>query len=141
MELYDKAGNKVADMATNEDIRAALGLKPMAAQRGREGASGAGGRRNSVGARDPAGRRASVAKVTSDVASLFDGVTSGDIDAVTVCLEQGVPIDSLDDDSNTPLIIAAEGEPGILEMLIERGANVDLQNKHGVTALVHWRAR
>ena len=71
-----------------------------------------------------------------DVAGLFEAIGSGDVDQVNMCLDAGTPIDSRDDDQNTPLIISAEGEPGILATLIERGADVDLQNSNGVTALV-----
>ena len=45
----------------------------------------------------------------------------------------GVPVDSTDDDQNTPLIIAAEGEELIVETLLERGAAIDKQNRNGVT--------
>merc|ERR1719478_466198 len=51
-------------------------------------------------------------------------------------LDMGVPVDSTDDDQNTPLIIAAEGEELIVETLLERGAAIDKQNRNGVTALI-----
>ena len=55
---------------------------------------------------------------------------------VKAILKAGLEVDSRDDDSNTALIIAAEGEPAIVEMLIGAGASIDLQNKNGVTALI-----
>ena len=50
-------------------------------------------------------------------------------------LDMGVPVDSTDDDQNTPLIIAAEGEELIVETLLERGAAIDKQNRNGVTGM------
>ena len=41
---------------------------------------------------------------------LFEAVGEGDVDRVTELLEEGVPASSLDDDCNTPLILACEGE-------------------------------
>lgn len=134
-DLLDKTGKSANDHATNEDVRKLLGLDPLNSARGRD-ATPKGGRRNSVSKGDASGRRASVANVTMDVAGLFEAIGSGDVDQVNMCLDAGTPIDSRDDDQNTPLIISAEGEPGILATLIERGADVDLQNSNGVTALV-----
>jgi ankyrin repeat protein len=124
LDLADENGQKVEDMATNADIRTALGFAPIfSAQAKKADAKGSG-------------RRASVANVSKDVAGLFEAISDGDIEQVAFILEHGVPIDCRDDDDNTPLIIAAEGEPAIVELLIERGADIDLQNRNGVTALI-----
>lgn len=115
-------------------MRLALGLKASTPRFNRDGSPVA--RRGSNIARDPTGRRASCVNVTASVATLFNAVCCGDLDDVIKSLKEGVPVDSLDDDGNTALIIAAEGEPGIVEELLERGAKIDSQNHNGVTALI-----
>ena len=135
IDIVDSEGLSAIEHATNEDVRAALGLQAKAPVTGKSPATFQARRASNL-ARDPTGRRASVANVTQNVASLFDAVCRGDIEEVVAALNAGVPVDSADDDKNTPLIIAAEGEDGIVEELLKRGAHVDSQNNNGVTALV-----
>jgi len=132
--LIDKKGKQAATYATNADVRLALGLEEFTDKQGRRistmPATGKAPRDAS------SKRRASVANVTTDVASLFEAISEGDYDIVLEQLNQGVAVNSLDDDGNTPLIMAAEGEEAIVELLLERGADVDTQNRNGVTALI-----
>ena len=51
-------------------------------------------------------------------------------------LQYHAQIDARDEDGNTALILAAEGEPQIVEVLIAAGCNLNLQNEAGVTALM-----
>ena len=126
-EPVDSSGNKAAHYATNADIRIALGLRPMTPRETQT----MGGQRDLTMA-----RRASVVNVAKDVASLFNSISDGDVDQVLAILDAGVDVDSRDDDGNTPLILAAEGEHAIVEKLLERGANIDSQNRNGLTALI-----
>jgi hypothetical protein len=84
------------------------------------------------------GRAASPATRTHPCSSKRTRVSASPVYLSRGCaqLDAGVPVDSLDDDENTPLIIAAEGEDLIVELLLERGADIDKQNRNGVTALV-----
>ncbi|GMH36829.1 hypothetical protein BSKO_04702 [Bryopsis sp. KO-2023] len=68
---------------------------------------------------------------------LFDAARSGDSEKVKELLSKGADPSSTHGDFNsTPLVSAAfNGHVGIVEMLIEKGANVDTQNNRGVSAL------
>ena len=67
---------------------------------------------------------------------MFEAVLGGKPAKVQQLLEGGVPVDCLDDDGNTPLICAAEGDVLIVEELIRRAPDVNAMNKNGVTALM-----
>eukprot|EP00966_Prymnesium_polylepis_P110003 2545159-Prymnesium_polylepis.1 len=69
-------------------------------------------------------------------AELFQALEDGDVDVVEECVKAGVSVDVADDDLNTALILASEGEPEICEYLVAAGANVNAQNKNGVTPLM-----
>ena len=51
-------------------------------------------------------------------------------------LGKGVPVDSTDDEGNTALLLAAEGEPEIVDICLKHGANVNHQNSEGLSALM-----
>ena len=67
---------------------------------------------------------------------LFDAASNGDISALRILLNDGVEIDQLGRNSETPLMAAAladEAETAVL--LVSRGANVMARNKGGLTPL------
>jgi len=64
-------------------------------------------------------------------------VSEGDVEEIErLITECGVPADSINEDACTALILAAEGEPSIISLLIEKGCSIDHQNKEGTTALI-----
>ncbi|MFF8846869.1 ankyrin repeat domain-containing protein [Streptomyces sp. NPDC015127] len=66
------------------------------------------------------------AQRAADVRALFAAVYDGDDDAVVRLLRTGVPTESLGEDGQTPLYLAAvEGEPGIVRLLLAAGADPD----------------
>eukprot|EP00966_Prymnesium_polylepis_P223647 5174604-Prymnesium_polylepis.1 len=84
-----------------------------------------------------ASRRGSYVNVASRrVRDMFEAVLGGKLGKVSQLLEGGVAIDSLDDDSNTPLNCAAEGDVLVVEELLRHKPDVNAQNKNGVTPLM-----
>jgi hypothetical protein len=71
-----------------------------------------------------------------DAPLLFEAVGGGDLDRIEELLGSGVPVDSLNEDAATALVVAAEGEPSIVALLLSKGSNVDHQDKEGSTALI-----
>jgi len=69
-------------------------------------------------------------------AELFQAIEDRNVRLVQECLDAGVPADATDDNQNTALILAAESEPDICDCLCKAGANVNAQNKNGVTPLM-----
>lgn len=51
-------------------------------------------------------------------------------------MDLGVDAGSIDDDSNTPLFFACEGEPDIVVLLLNAGCPIDHQNHRGRNALM-----
>ena len=80
-----------------------------------------------------------MASSKGSVFALNNAVRRGDKDLVVKLLDQGVDPNQFDDwyiDDKTPLMVACENGRGeIAEILIVRGANVDLENEHHQTAL------
>ena len=80
-----------------------------------------------------------MASSKESVAALNDAARRGDKDLVVKLLDQGVDpnrLGSQSTDDKTPLMVACENGRGkIAEILIARGANVDLENRHHETAL------
>ena len=61
---------------------------------------------------------------------------SGCIEVVKILVNAGVPVDTLDSDKTTALFEAVTyNQPHIVKHLIKRGANVNVFNVHGVSAL------
>ncbi len=86
-----------------------------------------------------------VAESSSSVDSVIDCKTTNLIDVIdwnnpSVTIEritQGAHINETDEYGNTPLILFAyEGEMELIEYLIHAGANLDIQNNDGETALL-----
>ena len=69
-------------------------------------------------------------------AELFEKVSEGDVDGLRELLADGVPAACIDEDGNTALIAAAEGESECAQVLIEARCPVDHQNDEGVSALM-----
>ena len=68
---------------------------------------------------------------------LIDAVLNKDIDEVNKLLnDKSVDINEQDDEKNTPLMYACEeGMEDIVKLLVENGANINLQGEYGETAL------
>jgi uncharacterized protein len=59
------------------------------------------------------------------------------VQTVKLLLDKGVPVDSRDDESSTPLIMAAGyGETEIVRFLLARGADFRARNKYGLSPLM-----
>jgi len=71
-----------------------------------------------------------------DAPLLFEAVGEGDLERVEELLGRGVPVDSLNEDAATALLLAAEGEPAIVALLLSKGSHVDHQDRQGSTALI-----
>jgi len=67
---------------------------------------------------------------------LFEAVGEGDLERIEQLLSSGVPVDSLNEDAATALLVAAEGEPAIVALLLGEGCDVDHQSRDGGTALI-----
>ena len=71
-------------------------------------------------------------------APLHEAAKNGDIDQINRLIENGTPIDVIDENSNTPLYIAVgQGHKQGAELLILKGANVNAVCWRGYTPL-HW---
>ena len=72
---------------------------------------------------------------------LLQAAREGDLDAVKECLQEEVPIGHQDPESgNTALHFAsANGKCDVIALLLEAGANINVQNKCLNTPL-HWAA-
>ena len=68
--------------------------------------------------------------------ALFEAVGDGDLETMVQLLDSGVPVDSLNGEGSTALIIAAEGEPACVEALLARQCPLNHRNKDGHTALI-----
>ncbi|MDX1707963.1 MAG: ankyrin repeat domain-containing protein, partial [Desulfobacterales bacterium] len=68
---------------------------------------------------------------------LISAAELGDIDTVKKILEQGVPVEAMDEDGWTALMKATyEGHGNIVGELLSRGARVDTQENAGWTSLM-----
>jgi ankyrin repeat protein len=74
---------------------------------------------------------------TPETDSLFRAAAAGDADTVKeLVASPNVDINALDEDWNTPLMLAArEGHDEVVEALIIAKANINARNKQGKTAL------
>lgn len=67
---------------------------------------------------------------------LQEAARNGRITAVIQCLQNGAYVDCRNSDGRTPLMHAAQnGHTEIVKLLLEAGANISLEDKHGYTAL------
>lgn len=76
----------------------------------------------------------------ADQSTLFDEIGNGDTDAVQQLLDGGCPADVVDEDGNTPLHKAAEGESAIVRLLLDSSSfkphTLRRQNVEGHTPLM-----
>ena len=76
----------------------------------------------------------SLAASTGD--ALIEAAKRGDVQQARVLLDQGVRVDTLDSSRRTPLMWAAlNGHSSLVDLLIDRGANVNAAAAHGDTVL------
>lgn len=69
---------------------------------------------------------------------IFAAADHGDIAAVNRFVDEGVPVDCVDDAEQTPLMRAViRGHAPLAAWLIERGASIDLKDYMGDSALGH----
>lgn len=68
---------------------------------------------------------------------IFTAIRSVDYVSINVLLSDGINIDTVDLDGNTPLMVAAQvGNPRIIDIILSHNPNVNKQNKTGETALM-----
>ncbi|HKK44994.1 MAG TPA: ankyrin repeat domain-containing protein [Balneolaceae bacterium] len=68
---------------------------------------------------------------------IFTAIRSIDYVSINILLSDGVNIDTVDQDGNTPLMVAAQvGNPRIVDIILNHKPDVNLQNKNGDTALI-----
>jgi len=73
-------------------------------------------------------------RITDDI---FTAIRSIDYVSINVLLSDGIDIDTVDGDGNTPLMVAAEvGNPRIVDIILSHNPDVNKQNKKGETALM-----
>lgn len=70
---------------------------------------------------------------SGDVAVLMEAVQRGDVEAVQLHAIDGLADSRLPD--GTPLVVAARGDEGVLEALLEAGADPNAADPRGLTAL------
>ena len=63
------------------------------------------------------------------------GEESDAIEAVTLCLDRGADVNAADEDGLTALHHAVVRGSGVVRLLVERGAALDVKDKHGRTPL------
>ncbi len=69
--------------------------------------------------------------------NIFTAIRSIDYTSVNVLLSEGMDIDTVDQQGNTPLMVASKiGNPRIMDILLAHNPTVNLQNKKGSTALM-----
>jgi ankyrin repeat protein len=63
---------------------------------------------------------------------------TGNTEIVTALLDAGARVDEADNEGNTSLMLAAQrARSGNVQLLLKAGANVNLRNAHGWTALIY----
>ncbi|HTE17764.1 MAG TPA: ankyrin repeat domain-containing protein [Armatimonadota bacterium] len=69
--------------------------------------------------------------------ALFEAAESGDVEAVTRCLEAGADVSALNEVGETPLIVAAtKGHTAVCQVLLAYGADVHACDDYGFTPLI-----
>lgn len=75
-------------------------------------------------------------KLDDDLATMFNAIEEGDMEAVKLLLDKGFKANEVDYDMRSGLhFAAAKGEDKIVELLIQRGADVHLRDRWGRNAL------
>jgi len=69
--------------------------------------------------------------------NIFTAIRSIDYTSINVLLSDGTDVDTVDQDGNTPLMVAAHvGNPRIMNIILDHNPDINKQNKNGVTALM-----
>lgn len=69
---------------------------------------------------------------------LMEATGQGDVTQARRALEDGAPIDHTDERLRTPLMVAARRlHPAMVTFLISQGANLEMEDAHGETAVIH----
>ncbi|KAL4234976.1 Ankyrin repeat and SAM domain-containing protein 6 [Mactra antiquata] len=72
------------------------------------------------------------------VQSLMTACEQGDVDTAQAVLDEGLGVDSTDENENTPLMVAAaNGHDQVVRLLLMRGAALDKNNLYGWTPVMH----
>jgi ankyrin repeat protein len=69
--------------------------------------------------------------------NIFTAIRSIDYTSINILLSEGTDIDTVDQQGNTPLMVATEiGNPRIMDIILSHNPTIDKQNKEGMTALM-----
>lgn len=89
-----------------------------------------------------ASSRARAAPGLAESITLLQAASAGRTADIERLLQQGAPINGTDDAGRTPLMLAAlNGQEAAVRQLLGLGANRDLVDREGLTALAHARRR
>lgn len=73
-----------------------------------------------------------------DEKNFFAAAGAGDVMAINAFIDGGINPNAQNEDGRTPLIsAAARGDHGIVSLLVQRGADINVKDKKGYTALFH----
>ena len=67
---------------------------------------------------------------------LFEIIEEGDLNEIESSIKNGCDINATDDNNNTALMSAICFKPEVVELLLDSGANVNMKNYLGWTALM-----
>lgn len=74
--------------------------------------------------------------------SMWDAAKNGDVSRLEALIKQGVDVNALDEDGDTPLMVASYyGQLQIVKVLLDAGAKVNISHKYGGTALISAAVR
>lgn len=73
-------------------------------------------------------------KIKDDI---FSAISTIDYTSINILLAEGTNIDTVDQQGNTPLMLAAKiGNPRIMDIILSHNPDINKQNKIGSTALL-----
>lgn len=70
-------------------------------------------------------------------ANIFEAIHNIDIVSLNIHLAEGADVDSVDENGNTPLMLAAKiGNPRMIKIILAHNPDINKQNHQGYTALM-----